>query len=114
LAGFSIFLIIFKYCEQSQNERISASFTWLVTKGLLRTVDLEMMQFVDLRKCYAQTVFTFWTTLVLFMREVTNTVTSHHIIFHDLPVLYNNSLRRCSLVRATFCPVTLSLFSLFS
>jgi hypothetical protein len=63
-AGFSISLLIFKYYKKSQNDRITSSFIWLVTKRLLRPVDLEMVQFVDLRKFYAQTVFTFWTTLV--------------------------------------------------
>jgi hypothetical protein len=28
-------------------------------------VNLEMVQFVDLRNCYAQTTFTFWTTFKL-------------------------------------------------
>jgi hypothetical protein len=37
---------------------------YAVIKRLLRPVNLEMVQFVDLRKCYAQTVLTFWTTLV--------------------------------------------------
>jgi hypothetical protein len=63
-AGFSIFLLNFIYYKKSLNDRISASFIWLVTKRLLRHVNLEMVQFVDLRKCYVQTVFTFWTTLV--------------------------------------------------
>jgi hypothetical protein len=40
-ARFSIFLPIFKYYKKSQNDRISASFTWLVTKRLLRPVNLE-------------------------------------------------------------------------
>jgi hypothetical protein len=40
------------------------SFTWLVTERLVRPVNLEMVQFVELRKCYVQTVFTFWMTLI--------------------------------------------------
>jgi hypothetical protein len=49
-AGFLIFLFIFKYYKKSQNARISMSFIWLVTKRLLRPVNHEMVQFVDLRK----------------------------------------------------------------
>jgi hypothetical protein len=63
-AAFSIFLLIFEYHKQFQNNRISPSFTWIVTKRLLRPFKLEMMQFIDLRKCYAQTIFSFCTTLV--------------------------------------------------
>jgi hypothetical protein len=60
-----ISLLIFKYYKTSRNDRISASFTWLVTERLLRPVNLKMVQFVDLRKCYEQTVFTFRIALVL-------------------------------------------------
>lgn len=63
-AGFSISLLIFKYYKKLQNDRISVSFTWLVTKRLLRPVNLEILRFIDLRKCCEQTAFTFWTTLI--------------------------------------------------
>jgi hypothetical protein len=57
---------------------MSASFIWLVTKRLLRPVNLEMVQFVDLRKCYAQTVFTFWMTLVV-------SQANDHSTWYDIP-----------------------------
>jgi hypothetical protein len=41
--GILGFLTIFKY-RKSQNDRISASFAWFVTKRLLRPVNLEMVQ----------------------------------------------------------------------
>jgi hypothetical protein len=43
----------------TKQKEIKASFTWLLNKRLLRPVIVEMVQFVDLRKCYAQTFFTF-------------------------------------------------------
>jgi hypothetical protein len=52
--------------KKLQNDRMSASFTWLVTKRLPRPINLEMAQFIDLLKCYVQTVSTFWMTLVLY------------------------------------------------
>jgi hypothetical protein len=55
-AEFSIFLLIFKYYKKFQNDRINMSLTWLVTKSLLRPVNLEMVQFVDLCKCYVQSL----------------------------------------------------------
>jgi hypothetical protein len=35
----------------------------------MRPVNFEIVQFVDLHKYYAQTVFTFWTTLVYSKEE---------------------------------------------
>jgi hypothetical protein len=48
-AGFSDFLL-----QKSQNDVISASFTWIVTKKTTGHVNPEMVWVVDLRKCYAQ------------------------------------------------------------
>jgi hypothetical protein len=81
-AGFWIFLFNFKYYKKSQNVRISASFTWHLTKRLLRLVNLEMVQFVDLRKCYAQTVFTFWSNL----RNFIDVALQHPVARHLFPV----------------------------
>jgi uncharacterized protein YybS (DUF2232 family) len=55
----------------------SASFTSLVTKRLLRPVNLEMVQLLDLYKCYVQTVFTFWTTLVVSIIFRLNNTSAH-------------------------------------
>jgi hypothetical protein len=54
---------IFKNQKKSQGDRIRASFNWLLTKRLLRSVAFEMLQLFDLRKCYSQTVYSFWTTI---------------------------------------------------
>jgi hypothetical protein len=64
IGGILYFLTHFYILQKSKNDRISASFTWLVIKELLRSVNFEMVQFVDLCKCYMQMVFTFWMTLV--------------------------------------------------
>jgi hypothetical protein len=54
--GFLIFLLIFKCCKKWKNNRISALLTF-VTKRLLKCVNIEMVQFVDLFKCCVQTAF---------------------------------------------------------
>jgi hypothetical protein len=65
-AGFSIFLLVFKCNRKSQNDRISASFTWLVTETLLRHVSTEIVQFVEMCKSYAQTVYEldYWIMII--------------------------------------------------
>jgi hypothetical protein len=64
-AGLLIFLFILNTHWSCLNDEIGSKLTWNKANGRLTLSDLESAQSVDLRERYVQTVFTFWTTLVL-------------------------------------------------
>jgi hypothetical protein len=72
--------------------RVENKLTWNKANGRLRSSDFVSARSVDLRERYAQTVFTFWTTLVIskqgiIFRIYLNTEPSFAIKFHNLTYL---------------------------
>jgi hypothetical protein len=63
-AGLSIFLFILNSHWSCLNDAVGAKLNWNVANGRLRSSNFESARSVGLRERYAQTVFTFWTTLV--------------------------------------------------
>jgi hypothetical protein len=64
VGGIIYFLIYFKHSLKLFKWWIETKLTWNKANGRLRSSDLESARSVYLRERYAQTVFTFWTTLV--------------------------------------------------
>jgi hypothetical protein len=79
--GIIDFLIHFKHSLKLFKYAIGAKLTWNKANGRLRSSDLESARSVDLRERYAQTVFTFWTTLVL--TKGTSELEYNVFIFHN-------------------------------
>jgi hypothetical protein len=78
VGGIISFLNLFRH-KNCSNDAIGAKLTWNKDKGPLRSSDLESARKVDLRKHSAQTVFTFWTTLVLFFFALPRHVSVFHL-----------------------------------